>query len=297
MSDSFRAVWANYIVRPHTIVKNIRWRRRATISTQPHIFIIGAPRSGTTLVQSILNTHSKLCGFDYETAIFTKQNIFRPERYQRSHARNKIVELFKNSCDIVDFYDQFVSGVKASECTRVVEKTPQHINHLEFILKHFPNAQVVHVYRDGRDAYASAREHEGVIQGSSARYYARYWKKCIRSRMACGSHRNIYDLCYEKLVTQPRGEVAELMVWLGMKYEESQLDPSNYGRDKRAASKHFKRLSQPISPASIGKWGSVLSQSEIDEFNEIAGNELRSWGYLMDQTQESKVEQQIQSTR
>ena len=65
---------------------------------------------------------------------------------------------------------------------RFVEKTPQHILHLPFILKWFPQAQVIHLVRDGRDCYCSSKINIDIPQNKSAKEFASYWKNVFLSQ-------------------------------------------------------------------------------------------------------------------
>lgn len=112
-----------------------------------------------------------------------------------------------------------------------IEKTPQHILRLDFLLKHFPNAKFINLFRDGRDSYCSARHHQNIPQGKDIVRYAYYWKKCINARLKQGESENIFDVKYEDLTTNPEQIVREIMKRLGEEYDPRQIQPEYYSQN------------------------------------------------------------------
>ena len=162
---------------------------------------------------------------------------------------------------------------------RFVEKTPQHIIRLPFILKHFPQAHVIHIVRDGRDAYVSANRHKGIPTGRSAARYASYWNKCVGMTIKNKSP-HVAVIKYEDFVRDPRKELKVIMGFLGLQMEEQQLDPKVFGKDIRSRSENFLKLSTPINGASVGRWRTILSKDEKSIFETVAYDSLKHYGYM-----------------
>ena len=65
----------SHLKTPQYILKNILWRFPKSISKEEIVFVMGTPRSGTTLIQKVFEAHSKLFSIDGETAMFSFQNF------------------------------------------------------------------------------------------------------------------------------------------------------------------------------------------------------------------------------
>ena len=266
---------------PGLWIKNITYRLPSTVSELNVVFVVGSPRSGTTLLQRLLSVHSQFFSIEEEVALFSYQNIFDPARNHFGLARSDIDTLFGQSIDIVDFFSKAVNLLsKRNSGKRFVEKTPQHIFYLPFIFKHFPNAKVIHIVRDGRDCYCSSRKHLHVPQNKSARSFAMYWKKCVSSAIYFEDRVNMFTTKYEDLVRSPQASLQKTMDFLGFQYEENQLNPVIYGADSRAKRDVFRKLAKPIDAASVGNFLLAMSDSERRQFERIAAKQLSSYGYI-----------------
>ncbi|MDH5694325.1 MAG: sulfotransferase [Gammaproteobacteria bacterium] len=264
---------------PQYLFKNLMWRLPRSVCEQEIVFVLGAPRSGTTLLQRLIASHSAFFSIQAETGLFSWQNIFARDHFGLSHDENRM--LFKGSKDIIDFFDQAVTLLSTRHAgKRFIEKTPQHVLHLSFLLKHFPTARFVHIVRDGRDCYCSAKSHPDIPQRHSVEKFARYWRDCVQSGL---NHRNeprLITIRYEDLASQAEAPLNTVMQHLGVELESAQLDATQYGSDSRAALQEFKRLSSAITPSTVGRWQEEMSSSEKDAFSKIAGTQLRAFGYI-----------------
>ena len=265
---------------PSHIVPNIIMRFPKAKSSQKHIFVIGAPRSGTTLMKLILAVHPNLTGIGYETGFFMYKDLLNFNLLGLDTSEKE--EVNQKSADIIQLFDNWTEKLLLKfGGRRFIEKTPPHVLKLDFLLKYFPSAQFINIYRDGRDCYCSARNHQYVVQGQSLTKYAKYWKKCVKARLKKGQQANIFDVKYEELVTQPEKIVKEIMIFLGEQYDPKQIQPAYYSQHGITKSKRqeFSKLSQSIDASNIYKYKDKLSPAEITKFNKIAGTQLQKLGY------------------
>lgn len=110
------------------------------------IFIIGAPRSGTTLLFRILCAHKDLCGISEPRLIWRFGNDSKSDALSGEDVNDNIRAYIKN---------KFASRIKKSEGIRLLEKTPSNCLRLSFIDTIFPDAKYVHIIRDGYECVAS----------------------------------------------------------------------------------------------------------------------------------------------
>ncbi|MGK7878905.1 MAG: sulfotransferase [Crocosphaera sp.] len=270
-----------FLKNPSHLPKNVMWRFPKKISNQKHIFVLGAPLLGTTLAKLILTSHLYLVGPGYETAFFTYHDIFSFK--YKGIKPQEMTEMRQKCHDIVEFFDLFTHNILSNypEAKYYVEKTPQHVLQLGFLTKYFPNSKFIHMVRDGRDAYCSAKYHKNVVQGSDVKRYAKYWRKCLRSRIKSGKKDNILDVKYEALASTPETTIKAMMSFIGETYHPQQLEPGKYSNNAITNIKTpvSAKLSSNINNSSIQRYKKELLPQEIEVFNNIAGQELGHFGY------------------
>jgi protein-tyrosine sulfotransferase len=276
---------------PNKVLKMLAWRFPRIPSTQRHIFIIGAPRSGTTLLEAILAVHPNFSSLHKELAIFSFRNIFELERLAFSITETATTTaLFQKSADIVEFYDKLAESVLSIQGgKRFLEKTPQNVLHLAFLRNSFPNAQFINIVRDGRDCYCSAQDNPYVIQSKSVERYAKYWRRCVESRIAFGHDPNIIDIRYEELTSDAVGVTKNLMHFLGEEFLPEQLQTSHYSQHNASKVPFFQKLTCPIDTSSHNQWQTELTKREIKTFERIAGSHLVQLGYALSEGSTSRV--------
>lgn len=269
-----------YIRNPTHLLRKLLWWLHAGESQARHVFVLGAPRSGTTLLENIIAAHPDNVSLRRETAFFTKANIFRHGLCFPPFLDADSIDCMRSeSSDIVAFFDKVAEAAcSQSQTSQFVEKTPQHVLRLRWLLDHFPQSQFVHVYRDGRDCYASARS-TNVPQRTNVVRFAWYWKRCVKSRISIGENERITDVRYREFVEDPRQVTRELMGFLDQSFVPDQLDTGIRSMDPRSERDVHSSLSEPVHSRSVERWRNELSRAEQFMFEMIAGGQLASLGY------------------
>lgn len=255
-------------------------------SERPHVFITGAPRSGTTLVKTILCAHPELGGGDYEST-----GIFRPRDLMAYHCGEislpEMNRLVRTSPTLLSFYDSVADRLLDYHGgQRFVDKVWPGFGRLRFVPRLVPNARWLHVIRDGRDCYCSARHHPNVPQARSLDAFAKYWQSCIYKADALPSTRT-FTVRYEALCREPDATIRAIMSFLEMETHVLQFDAAARGRGTMKKRAPHGRLVQEITTATVDRWRGELAESEHSRFLEIAGSTLERLGYLESSQEEA----------
>ena len=212
------------------------------------IFILGMPRSGTTLVEQIISTHSKVFGAG-ELNILSN-SIYKLDILNKKVSKDLLLKLRK-------LYLAHINEFNTSK-ELVVDKLPANYLWIGLIFTIFPNAKVIHVKRNAVATCWSnftkyfSNPGIGFVYSLSdlLKYYKMYlemmdyWDNCFPGK--------IYNLNYETLTEDPINEIKNLISYLDLKWEEECLKFYNNPRIVKTASSL--QVRQKIYRGSSRKW-------------------------------------------
>jgi hypothetical protein len=171
-------------------------------------------------------------------------------------------------CDLA--FGQF----QAEGQSHVAERTPLHAFHLELINEIYPDAQFVHIIRDGRDVARSISQ-VPFFQVPDPADAARLWRQVVRRvRAFAPALRRYREVRYEDLLSRPVEACVELLAWAGLRHDESVV-PALEERAGRRVSAHA-GTSQAVG---AGTWQS-LEHRDLDRVLAECGDQLVQEGYL-----------------
>jgi hypothetical protein len=271
-------------------------------------FIIGAGRSGTTLLRLILAGHSRL-------HIPPETWFIRPMVKELPLTEPLDAAQVERSVDlIVQGYRWPDMGMSADElrrkavtleCPTLVEiigivyqhhltvagkqrfgdKTPVYIEIIPQIATLYPGAKFIHLIRDGRDVAISN------IDLGWHRYYERAnfdWTRAMAKRreyLQSPYAKFILDIRYENLITELEATIREVCRFLGEDFELTMLDFQHRTTLVPARERHIHdKLSQPISRDAIEVWRRKLNMAECFAVEACLHNDLRQLGYELQYT-------------
>ncbi|MDG2252093.1 MAG: sulfotransferase [Methylophilaceae bacterium] len=231
------------------------------------IFILGMPRSGSSLVEQILSNNELIFGAGELSSI----NESLSESINIKTSDKKYISILENIS--LDYYDR-LSHI--TDKKYVIDKLPLNFYWIGFIIKMFPHAKIIHTIRNPIAVSYSLYKTlfaEGVLefsydQDDIIQYYKLYedmmhfWKGLYQ--------KEIFELDYELLINNPKQEVKKIFNYLGLKFENSYLDISNNKRSVTTASDI--QIRNKINSKGLNSWIKYpkLTEKFSSEFNSIA---------------------------
>tara|TARA_B110000971_G_scaffold51172_1_gene51665 strand:- start:48 stop:1583 length:1536 start_codon:yes stop_codon:yes gene_type:complete len=230
---------------------------------QKIIFILGMPRSGTTLTEQILSSHKNVYGAGelnflreaIEQELTDEKGKFNLNNSNLEKARNhylKKIEIFGNKTEYL------------------IDKAPLNFKWIGFISLVFPNSKIIHCKRSAMDicwsnyknTFASKSMNYTYDFNDLAVFYKAYeelmkfWKSDIKN--------NIFDLVYEDLINNKVTQTKELLKFCGLEWDENCLD---FHKNKKSVSTaSLAQVRQPLYSSSVHKW-----KNYSDELSELKG--------------------------
>ncbi|HLL89211.1 MAG TPA: sulfotransferase, partial [Tepidisphaeraceae bacterium] len=272
-------------------------------------FIIGSERSGTTLLMVMLGTHPRLAvpevtwyyprfrPYLHTYGPLSDERNFRTLVEEMVHGlKTPYSGLAVNPRTVVDetlafckersfagAVDAILSHFAAAKGKpRWGEKTPHNLYYVHEILEDFPDAQFVHINRDGRDVVVE--QIDSAFGPTNVYAGAKIWKRCARTAAPLKKGgvpaSQFLDVHYEQLVHEPTTVLQRVCEFLGEDYSDDMLN--FHGQEiaqRRAKTKDHKPLGDPVNARHVGKYKQLMSVRDQQVFAAVAGDELRSLGY------------------
>ena len=239
------------------------------------IFVVGVPRSGTTLLRVLLDSHSQILALPetpWLTGAYGRDPSLREMLRGLSDGPYGMVENVAGveAEDVLaagrHFLDSLFAPILKKRGKRVLAfKTPADIRHLDFLTRLLPGGSYIHITRDGRDValsqvakkgsfFKDLREYRRLSFGNAFRRWME-WEQRARAILAREGVR-VIRLRYEDLVMEPRRELQRIMDFLSLPFEETMLDYASMNHDLPAWEAGSTDVAQreAVSAASVGKW-------------------------------------------
>ena len=221
------------------------------------IFIVGMPRSGTTLVEQILSSHSKVFGADeVETIPYLLKKYFKGKDLRLYF--NKVINFEKNNFKTIG--DEYVSKMNnfSNNSERTTDKLPINFMSIGFIKLILPKAKIIHCYRNSKDNIFSI--FKNYFPGNqvnfsydiddSIEFYnlyfdlMKYWNSNFKDF--------IFNIKYENLITHTNDEISSLLKFCNLNWEDNCLNFYRNQRPIKTASDT--QVRNKIYNSSINSW-------------------------------------------
>lgn len=268
------------------------------------VFIVGAPRSGTTLLRFMLSSHSRIyippesdfipqlflgrAGVTMSPAqairnieiVLANRRFFREWRDRPLDPKALVASLpeLTPGAFLTALYGSYASQYGAA---RWGDKSPIYTRYVGLLAQIFPGAQFVHLIRDGRDAALS------VLAAYPDRFYvdiyyaARTWRDRVlaarRAGVALGRDRYL-EVQYEELTTCPEDVLRRVCAFLGEEYEPSMCRQYELARQQLRPHGRHAPVRDPVRRNS-GRWRTQMPPVDLRVFATVAGGLLHELGY------------------
>lgn len=227
------------------------------------VFVLGMPRSGTTLTEQILGSHSKVCGAG-ELGLVPEQ-IAKLEAWQMKLGSGwSYPECVADmTCEISrQFASQLLDKLQVHDpdALHVIDKLPHNFEHIGLIKLLFPNAVIFHCRREARDIAVSnyLTDYAAKFGGMGFSYDLGWIGEQLvdHDRLMGHWHRTfpgqIMEVVYEELVEDTEGWARRMIAFLGLEWEAGVLEPEKLERPVRTAS--VWQVRQPVYTTSKARW-------------------------------------------
>jgi tetratricopeptide (TPR) repeat protein len=221
------------------------------------VFVIGMPRSGTTLVEQILASHPQAFGAGELDKVDKGVAQLRSEDVSVCYP--EVISSMTNM-RLRQFGTSYVGAISALAPTakRITDKTPKNFLFAGLIHLTLPNARIIHVRRDPLDTCFSCfsklfadEQRFSYDLGELGRFYRAYeslmghWRSVLPSGV-------MLEVQYEQLITDLEAEARRMVAHCGLSWNEACLSFQATQRPVRTAS--AVQVRQPIYRSSIGRW-------------------------------------------
>ena len=211
------------------------------------IFIIGMPRSGTSLIEQILSSHSQIHGageLNYLPKIIDKLGLNEPKDFKKYFAL------------IRDYYLENLS--KISEKQFIIDKLPINFKWIGFIINAFPEAKIIHIHRNPmavcwsnyKTLFVDSGMDFNLNQEDTANFYVLYsnlmkfWSKKFSKK--------IFNVNYDNFVKDFENQTKEILSNLRLDWEEQQ---KNYLKTHRVVmTASFQQVREKIKKNTSTEW-------------------------------------------
>lgn len=235
---------------------------RAESPSNKPIFIIGMPRSGTSLTEKILASHSQVFGANELNEIQSiSHDLPKVTASSQKAFPACVVDLTPEHLEnMAQRYLDFIHELDPGNHARITDKMPQNFLYIGIIALLYPESPIIHCVRDPMDTCLSCY-FQNFTAGSGGmaftfdltslgQYYRLYegmmahWNRVLPGR--------IYDIHYESLVSNPQLEIEKLLQHCKLEWEKACMEHDKSTHITTTAS--YDQVRQPINTKSVERW-------------------------------------------
>ena len=236
-------------------------------SNKKMIFIVGMPRSGTTLIEQILSSHKMVLGAGElnHAHDFIEKNLLDKSF---NFSKNSIGDV--ENKEFVNFQKYYLNKIN-SDKNIITDKAPLNFKWIGFLLIAFPNCKIIHSTRNPMDIcwsmykniFSSKRLNFSYNFSDLGKYYLLYrdlmsfWNNLLKDK--------IYNIEYENLINDNEREIKKLLNYCDLQWDENCI--TFYNNKKSVSTASLAQVRRPIYKSSIQKWKNYSEElKELSDF-------------------------------
>ena len=279
------------------------------------MFVLGSPRSGTTLLYHMLLSAGNFVVYRAESQAF---NLLEPRfgdlRLPRN--RRRLLDAWKNSslftktglefqpveqqvmadCQNAGDFLRIVMELMARQqgVERWAETTPDHLLTLPRIKQTIPDALVIHIIRDGRDVALSMEKQRWIRpfpwdHGKELQASALYWEWIVRQGRRQGRvlGADYLEVRYEDLVGEPQSTLTVIGEFIGQPLDHEQIQRVGIGSVSRPNTSFEGKKEAKFHP--VARWKKALSEEQLADLEGLVGGTLDDLGYPRETTRKGEA--------
>lgn len=262
------------------------------------IFIVGCPRSGTTLLTVLLDRHDQIA-MPPETHFF----LHLPWNWRSAkYTHEELVDYFVDQTHMWDMKldrDAVLDRFRADEPTfpnffrraleefggrsgkvQPGEKSPVHLSYIPRIVEMYPEAKILWLVRDGRDSVMAILRAPDFPK--NVRRSSHLWRRTILEglRHERDWPRNVLRVHFEELLRNPKAEMERVSRFLGVEFQERQLDSGVQSGVVMTKELNYKgRALGQLDLSKIGEYRRQATPDQLRVMDAIMSRALRTMGY------------------
>jgi hypothetical protein len=279
--------------------------RAVTGRNQAPVFVLGCPRSGTTVLYHMLLSAGGFAVYRSESNVFNllvprfggmrsagdrrnlmdcwlRSVLFRVSGVNAAQMKAKIMDECRSGGDFLRIVMEEVARMQSA--SRWADCTPDHLLYVEEIKRQIPNALFIHIIRDGRDVALSY-----VKQGWShplpwdrheqLGVAGLYWEWAVRKGREQGRRlgADYQEVRFEELNANPQETLSRLGLFIDHDLDYDRIQRAGIGSVSEPNSSFTDEAGGTFNP--VARWKTKMSQEQVHAFDDLIGDFLRELGY------------------
>ena len=249
------------------------------------IFLVGFPRSGTTLMDTILRSHSKIEVLEEKPTVVAAKAAIRKNGYNEIH--NKVFSIDIISEARSSYIKEFRKHIKSSDTNSVyIDKLPLNLIEVPLINQLFPSAKFILALRHPFDTILSCWMQDFEINAAMANMVdldriVDLYCIAMETFKICRSeyNLNVHTIRYEDLLEDLKGESSALLTFMDLTWETKMEDYRATALKRgRINTPSYSQVSQPIYKEAKYRW--VNYKEYLDKYSDQIEPWIQEFGYV-----------------